>query len=246
MDDMPGWFDTTARVVILYSLGTYFVELELSTADNTRVGPLFFLWSERVVATLFTIEFIVRWWRDPRYPMKPIGIIDLLAVLPFYVGFFAPSGYLRTVRTLRVLRLFKLSRYNKTLCNVCRSFHTISKQLKIIGLLVAFFLIFGSTAVYECERTVQPDRFRVFSDAIWWCVITLTTVGYGDLYPVTAGGRFVAGIILVAGLGLFGTFVSLVGSAFTKAMEQENPTPMADDQLERLAELLAMKLRERG
>ncbi len=111
--------------VIFYSLAMYFVELEFAHSNNTRQGFPFFLWSERVVAAIFTVEYLVRWLFSKnrlRYPFQPMSIIDLLAVLPFYVGFMVDMRVLRLIRTLRILRLFKFYRYNDALRSFVVSF----------------------------------------------------------------------------------------------------------------------------
>jgi hypothetical protein len=83
------------------------------------------------------------------------------------------------------------------------------------------FVVFSSTAIYECERAAQPGVFSKYTDAVWWSITTLTTVGYGDKFPVTESGRFIATLTVIFGLGVFGTFISLVGSAFISTLNEE-------------------------
>jgi len=133
--------ELSVQVVIFYSLIMYFVELEYAGTENSREGNLFFLWSERVVAAIFTVEYLVRWLvaRDKfRYPVQPMAIVDLLAVLPFYVGFLVDMRALRLVRTLRILRLFKFYRYNEALKSFIISFNKIKHELYIIGVAMRF------------------------------------------------------------------------------------------------------------
>ncbi len=210
--------------VIYYSLGMYFVEIEWGKTQHSRAGWPFFLFSERVVAVYFTIEYFVRWFsaKDKlRYPRTVLGIIDLTAIVPFYIGFFVPASSLRLIRTLRVLRVLKFYRYNHAMQNFVNSFARVTSELKIIGTLVLLFIILSSTVIFECEREAQPDTFDNYSDAVWWCVVTLTTVGYGDAYPVTNMGRVVATVTVVFGLGIFGTFISLIGSSFLMNLQEE-------------------------
>lgn len=209
------------QFLIFYSLVAYFLELEYAGTDNSREGYLFFLWSERVVAGIFTIEYLVRWFcsKDRRkYLTSPMGLVDLISVAPFYVGFFVPVQYLRLVRTLRILRLFKIYRYNDALKSFVSSFAMIKSELKIIGVAILVLVFMSATAEYEFERVAQPEMFSKYSDALWWSLITLTTVGYGDMFPITMGGRITALVTLALGLGIFGTFLSLIGSAFMSTM----------------------------
>jgi len=209
------------QFLIFYSLVNYFFELEYAGTDNSREGYLFFLWSERVVAGIFTIEYLVRWFYSKdrwKYLTSPMGLVDLVAVVPFYAGFLVPAQYLRLVRTLRILRLFKIYRYNDALKSFVSSFAMIKKELQVIGIAILVLVFVSATAEYEFERVAQPEMFAKYSDALWWSLITLTTVGYGDMFPVTMGGRITALVTLALGLGVFGTFLSLIGSAFMSTM----------------------------
>lgn len=217
--------------VIFYSLAMYFVELEFARTENSRQGFPFFLWSERVVAGIFTLEYLIRWVlakNKSRYPFTLLAVIDLLAVLPFYVGFMVDMRVLRIVRTLRVLRLFKFYRYNEAIRSFVVSFNAIRQELYIIGVAIFFLVFFSSTLEYEFERNAQPEMFAKYSDSVWWSVITLTTVGYGDKYPVTLGGRLTAVGTLVLGLGIFGTFLSLIGNAFMETLRSRTTITLSE------------------
>ncbi len=215
------------QIVIFYSLIMYFVEIEFGGTKNALAGHPFFLWSERTVALIFTVEYLVRWaTARPKwsYPFRPLAIVDLLAVLPFYFGFLVDMRLLRLVRTLRILRLFKLFRYNEALKSFGRSCGKVKHELHMLGVAVVFLIFFSGTIMYEAERTAQPEMFGKYSDGIWWSVVSLTTVGYGDKYPITLVGRLTACVSLFLGLGLFGSFVSLIGGAFASTLN-ENRDP---------------------
>ena len=208
------------QLLIVYSVATLFIELEV-----TEHGPSkgFWLWSERVVAVLFTIEYAARWIgsRSFLYPLRPMAVIDLVAVLPFYAGFFVGSSSLRMVRTLRVLRILKFHRYGDSLPSFYRAFYHIRQELgvtAIVGLVMG-----GCTAVaiFETEHDAQPEVFARVSDGVWYVLVTVTTVGYGDKVPVTHAGKIVGAVVMLSGLVLFGTFVSLVGSAFVEEIRRK-------------------------
>lgn len=212
------------QILVLYSVGMYIAELEWGKSENSLQGHRFFLWSERTVAAIFTIEYLCRLFfakEKVKYVLSIYSIIDLIAILPFYLGFMVDLRSLRFIRTMRLLRVLKFTRYNSSLTHVFHCFYKIKKELQIIGALIVFFLIFGATAIVEAERAAQPDKFASVGDGLWWAVVTLTTVGYGDSFPVTTTGRCVAIILIMSGLGIFGTFVSLVGSAFVEAVKLE-------------------------
>jgi len=212
------------QVVIFYSLVMYFIELEFTGTENSKEGFRLFLWSERLVAVLFTVEYFVRWYfsKDKwKYPFTWMAVVDLVAVLPFYVGFMVDMRSLRLIRTLRILRLFKFYRYNEALKSFIVSFAKIQKELQVIGIAILFLVFLSATCEYEFEREAQPEMFAKYSDALWWSMITLTTVGYGDMYPVTLGGRITALVTLALGLGIFGTFLSLIGSAFMSTFAEK-------------------------
>lgn len=200
--------------------------MQFAGTEHSLAGHPFFLWSERVVAAIFTIEYVVRWinYKEKiwKYPFSPMAIIDVLAIIPFYVGFFIDLRYLRLVRTLRILRLLKIYRYNTALQSFIKSYHAVKNELGVLLIVIAILIFFSATAVYECERYAQPEVFAKYSDAIWWSVVSLTTVGYGDKFPITESGRIVTAITLIFGLGVFGTFLSLIGSAFIQTMQENS------------------------
>lgn len=207
---------------IFYGLITYFLELETGASEGHPWYP-FFLWSERIVALVFTVEYLVRWAgaRDRlRYPLTPLAVTDLLAVLPFYLGFMVDLRSLRLIRTLRILRMFKLYRYNEALQSFVRTYSKVKQELSVLGVAVFLLVLLSGTVMYEAERGSQPEAFSHYSDGLWWSVITLSTVGYGDKCPVTPTGRIAATLTLVVGLGLFASLVSVVGGAFVATLNE--------------------------
>lgn len=239
-------FEIFIQLAIFYSLGEYFAELELTTDDPSLVSHPFFVWSERCLALIFTVEYLIRWgmarWKW-KYPFTPMALVDLAAVLPFYFSFMIDMRGLRLIRTLRVLRLFKLFRYNEALRNFTTSFGRVKREMYILGVAVVFVVFISGTLMYEAERDRQPEMFKRYSDGIWWSVVTLTTVGYGDKYPVTHTGRIIAAVTLIAGLGLFGSFVSLFGGAFVATLnenrQQERRIVLGSETERRIRRILA-------
>lgn len=211
--------ETLVLLLILYSIVILFVELE--TTDGAE-STGFFLGSERVVAVLFTVEYVVRWVASRRlsYPLRPMAVIDLLAILPFYLGFLVDLRVLRLVRVFRIVRVFKLYRYTTALQSIRNAFFRVRYEFGVVGFAVLTLLLVCSVVIYELERDEPGTAFVRVSDSVWYSVVTLTTVGYGDKVPATTGGKMVAVVMMVGGLGLFGTFVSLIGSAFLEELRQ--------------------------
>lgn len=229
--DLPPWrrhFEVFIRVLIFYSIFSYFAEVDFA---KDRHSQGFWLWSERLVAVLFTVEYFLRWsWSKHgwRWPFTFYALIDLAAVLPFYLGFFVDAQHLGVIRSLRVLRLLKMARYHSALDKVLASFSKVKDELTVVGVAVIILILFSSTLMYEFEHAAQPDKFSSLSDSVWWCFVTLTTIGYGDLCPVTWPGRLTAIVTMLFGVGLFGIFVSLIGGALAASRRNNDRDAKGD------------------
>src|SRR5262249_23565284 len=125
----------------------------------------------------------------------------------------------------RVLRLFKLTRQGRALATLCDAFHRIRHEFAVIGFALLIVCWCSAVAIFELERHAEPKRFGKMSDAVWYVLVTVTTVGHGGLYPVTGGGKLVASCPMIAGLALFGTFISLVGGAFVEDLRRSRVGP---------------------
>jgi voltage-gated potassium channel len=215
------WFEFAAQALVLYSIVVLYMETESRISGSTSAA--FWTWNERILLGLFTFEYVARWVMAKnrlRYPFTLLGVIDLLAIAPPLVGITSFRS-LKMLRSLRMLRLLKLYRYNHALQNVMHGFRRVRHELAVVSFVAVIVLMASSMAIYEFEHDAQPDRFTRLSDAVWWSFVTLSTVGYGDLYPITSGGRIVGAITMLVGIGIFGTFISLVGSSFLTTMREE-------------------------
>lgn len=142
-----------------------------------------------------------------------------MAILPFYL---ATGVDLRSLRALRILRLFqvlKLARYSAAVQRFHRAFIIVREELALFGLVTAILLFLAATGIYYFEHAAQPTKFASVPHSLWWAVTTLTTVGYGDAYPITTGGRFFTFFVLMLGLGVVSVPAGLVASALSKARE---------------------------
>ena len=199
-----------------------------------RGRELFFDNVELVIGLIFLVEYVARVWvavdnptfqssRFPRlrYMMTPIAIIDLLAVVPTLFAFGgAPSLVLRFFRVLRMLRLAKLGRTSDAWKHIREAIYERRHEFGLIlGLLGITILISGSL-LYLAEAEAQPDKFGSIPRALWWAIVTLTTVGYGDAYPVTALGRFLAGVIAIAGVTVIALPTGIFAASFSEGIER--------------------------
>ena len=151
------------------------------------------------------------------------GVVDLLAILPFYLPTTMDLRSIRVFRLFRIVRVFKLLRYGQAIQRFRKAFASIQEELILYTFATAFVVFLSSVGIYYFEHDAQPEQFKSVFHCLWWSVTTLTTVGYGDTYPVTAGGRFFTSIVLFVGLGIVAVPTGLMASALTnikKAAEQ--------------------------
>jgi voltage-gated potassium channel len=185
---------------------------------------------EWISVGLFTIEYVARVWaaverpgrRRPilgrlRYMLTPLALVDLIAILPFYLTFLFPFD-LRFMRVFRLLLIFKLGRYQASMSLLARVLRNeagpITAALFVLGMLLVVAASFGFLAEHEA----QPQAFANMFDAMWWAVVTMTTVGYGDIVPVTPLGKMVGGVIAVIGLGMVALPAGLLASGFSEQL----------------------------
>lgn len=183
---------------------------------------------EAVSVALFTVEWLARiaacvrdgTGRSPvlgrlRFALKPMMLIDLLAFAPFYLPFIGVDlRVARSLRLFRVFRLLKLGRYSAALQTLGTVLHKTRAELSVVLTVLVVMLLIASTLMYHVENAVQPDGFPSIPAAMWWGIATLTTVGYGDIYPVTVLGRLLGSVIAVLGIGMFALPTGILSAAF--------------------------------
>jgi voltage-gated potassium channel len=183
------------------------------------------LWSFEVLCSvIYTVEYTIRvYLARPRlsYVTSFYGIIDLLAIFPFYLMVAFNMQAVRAFRLLRLLRLFKLVRYTNAVHRFRRAFAIARDDLVLFGVTALIVLYLSAIGIYHFEHEAQPDRYASVFDSLWWAVATLTTVGYGDIYPITAGGRLFTFVVLVLGLGFVAVPSGLIASALSRVRAEE-------------------------
>ena len=215
-------------IVVLIFLNA--IAFAAETVDDlaARYGPYFHALNVFSVI-VFTVEYVLRVWsavdipmlsRLPpwrarlRFALRPIMLIDLFAFLPFYLQWIVPLD-LRVLRVLRLFRLLKLVRYSPALQTLGRVIADEYRALLGALLVMLVLLLFASTAIYFLEREAQPDKFGSIPAAAWWALSTLTTVGYGDVVPVTPWGKVVGGIVMLLGVGMFALPIAIIATGFS-------------------------------
>lgn len=220
-------------MIALILLNILAIMLETVASINASYENIFYYFEVFSVA-VFTIEYLLRVWSctedkdndysNPitgriKYIMSPMAIIDLLAFLPFYLTMFFAID-LRILRILRMLRLLKLTRYSEALSVV---WAVLTKQRR--ALTAAFFimlvaLLFTSSIIYLFEHEVQPEKFSSIPESMWWALATLTTVGYGDVTPITNGGKLFAGMTMILAIGLAALPIGVIATGFANEIQK--------------------------
>ncbi|MEQ9814474.1 MAG: cyclic nucleotide-gated ion channel [Azospirillaceae bacterium] len=192
------------------------------------------VWVDLVTVLVFTVEYLLRVWsavedrlhdyHQPvrgrlRYMLTPMALIDLAAILPFWLAFLIPVD-LRALRLFRIFWLLKMTRYSPTLSMFAAVVRSEWRSLIAAFMLMGMLAFTTSTVMYFLERDVQPDGFASIPDALWWGVVTMTTVGYGDVVPMTGPGKVVAGLLMVCGIGLFALPAAILAAGFTREIRQ--------------------------
>jgi len=214
-------FDYCIQILIFGSLLAYALETlpENSTTTRTLLKQI-----ELVSSIIFSIEYLLRIYvaKKPfKYIFSFYGIIDFLAILPFFLSTTIDLRSLRAFRIFRIFRAFKLVRYNKALNRFSIAAKIVREEIILFLIVTAIFLFIASAGIYYFENSAQPEIFSSIFHSGWWSIVTLTTVGYGDVYPITTGGKVFTFLILMIGVGIVTVPAGLVASALTKAREIE-------------------------
>lgn len=193
-----------------------------------------FTWFELLSVIIFTIEFFARIWSTVErsdeamarpwqarlfHVVKPLSIADLLAILPFYLSGFI-SADLRMLRALRLLRVLKLSRYSTSIAVLLDALRSEARAIAAAVFVLSLLLLVAASFVFLAEHHAQPVAFATIPDALWWTVITMTTVGFGDVVPITPMGKVIGGIIAVIGIGMVALPAGLLAAAFSEQLHQ--------------------------
>lgn len=222
-------------LVLLILLNVVAVMME--TVDSLRTNYRDWFWRFEVFSvTVFTVEYAVRLWVAPearaiedesetrarvRWARSPGGIIDLLAILPFYFSLFVAID-LRFLRIFRLIRFFKLARYSTGLRSLFRAVYAERHALAGSFIIMIGLIVTAASLAYLAERHVQPEAFGSIPAAIWWAVAALTTVGFGDVVPITPLGKMLGVVVMMFGFAMFAVPVGIVATAFANEIHRRD------------------------
>lgn len=226
-----------AMIIMLIGLSIIAVILESEQTIANEFSVAFW-WFEVCSTTIFTLEYLARLWvcvEDERFSHPIMGrlrymftlmaLIDLIAIMPFYLGLFIDASkvdarFVRGIRLFRLFRLFKIGRYSQSINQLVGVFARKREELAITFFAVILMLVLSSSVIYLVEHKAQPEAFSSIPAAMWWGVATLTTVGYGDVYPITPLGKFFGATIALLGVGIVALPAGIIASGFNEAIQE--------------------------
>jgi voltage-gated potassium channel len=251
------YFDYFIIILVLLSVVSTIWE-----SHSTKIGEEdyieYFNLFESFSIAIFTVEYLLRLWTAPlkyphlsawkaylKYVFSFIALIDLLAILPFYLPFFGVEDLrlLRMMRLLRLLRVFKLNRYSRALNLVSDVLKEKGEELVTTLFFALILLLVSSTLMYYVEHEANPNGFPNIIATLWWAVVTLTTVGYGDVVPVTLLGKILNGITALIGIGVVALPTSILSAGFLEKVEERKKAEK--EEKEKIEQQLLKELRER-
>ena len=210
-----------------------------SVPHNYAEYKTLFTWIEIISVGIFTVEYRCRVWVAPskisgscsfadackaraKYMLSFSGLVDLLSILPFYLRAFFPYLDLRILRALRLLRILKLSHYNSAMEDLFEAINEERRSFYAASYLFAILFILSSTLMYFAEYRTHPTGFQSIPDSMYWALITLTTVGYGDITPITVAGKLIAVGSAILGVIVVALITGIVASSFNAQLERRN------------------------
>ncbi len=222
-----------ALIIALVVLSVASVVLETVPELQRRYGLVFDA-IELLALVGFSIEYALRIWGAPdsaayfgmtpfrarlAYARTPYAVVDLLTIAPFYLGLFLPGDF-RVLLLLRLARFFKLARYSPGMRSLAAALQAERKALGASAVIIFGVILVMASAMHIAEHVAQPDKFGSIPESMWWAVVTITTVGYGDVVPITVAGRIIAGITAFMGFLLLALPVGIVATAFAEEIHR--------------------------
>ena len=234
------WGRVIDGFLILLILGNVALAILITMPDLQLDQKRFLFYFELFSIATFSTEYLLRLWSCPdkrryahltpakarlKWALSPLGLIDLMAIAPFWVMLFFPASgqsalLLRVFRGMRLLRVFKLTRYSPALSVLLSVLREEARTLLVVAFILMVILLLASWGIYIIENDRQPDKFGSIPLSMWWAVVSLTTVGYGDVVPLTPLGKFFAGIVSLVGIGMMALPAGILASGFASEMRR--------------------------
>ncbi len=228
-------FDYFIQILILLSLIAFSIETLPDISKQSRYWLNAF---ESFCGIVFSLEYLMRIYvakKPLRYIFSFYGLIDLVAVLPFILQGPVDLRAIRAFRVFIIFRALKLIRYNRALNRIHIASKIVKEEIILFLIVTTIFIFLASAGIYFFENEAQPEVFTSVFHSTWWAVVTLTTVGYGDVYPITIGGKVFTFFILIIGVGIVTIPAGLVATALSKAreIEEEENAKSSDENLKK-------------
>ena len=211
-------FELASSAAVITSI----VIMALETFSLPEAGLELLFAADIALSLLFLLEYLFRLAtaeNKRRYATSFYGVIDLIAIFPIVFHAAASVRVLRLLRLLRILRLLKLQRYSDALDRYIQALKLVAAEAAIFTGVALVFIVSFSFLIYEVEHARQPDKYGNIFDAIWWAAISLTSVGYGDLYPITTEGRLLTLLMVLTGMGIVAVPTALLASALSRVRQ---------------------------
>ena len=220
-------------LIALNILAVMFETVDPIAAAYARELYLF----ELVSVAIFSVEYLARLWASVearefegpisgrlRFASRPLMLVDLVAIAPFYIAavFAIDLRFMRALRLVRIFRLLKIARYSASLRSFGFVLRKQKEKLAVAAFVDVLVLVLAASAMYQLEHAAQPEQFSSIPATLWWGAVTLTTVGYGDMYPITPEGQFAGAIIAIFGIGLFALPASILAAGFIEELQEQN------------------------
>lgn len=208
-------------IIVLILLSVLSISLE-TLPDLDRSTVHFLKIFELVVVIIFSVEYVLRIYVADKklgYIFSFYGLIDLIAILPFFIATGLDLRALRIFRVLRLLRIFKLTQYSEAASLLLRVFKSIRRELTVFLFVSICIMYIAAIGIYYFENSAQPEIFKSVFHSLWWSVTTFTFLGYGDVYPVTIGGRIFTFFVLITSIAMIALPTGLVASALRKEID---------------------------
>ena len=215
------YFSNFISSLIVISLVTFSIE---TIPDLDSVYYIYLDYIEIAIVLIFTFEYLLRLallGNRLKFVFSFYGLIDLVAILPFYLSTSLDLRTLRIFRLLRLFRAFKLLKYTNAIDTIRNAIYEIKEELSIFVIASIFLLYVSATGIYYFENEAQPELFKSIFHCLWWAITTLTTVGYGDMFPITLGGKVFTTFIVLIGLGVVAVPTGLFASSLTNTINRK-------------------------
>lgn len=237
--EIAGEGDRTSRIVdfaLFFLVGANVLAIILESVPSIRAAyKPFFYGFELISVVLFTIEYLLRVWSSVedygqvhtshlkarlKFMASSMALIDLAAIAPFYLQILLPGMDLRFLRVLRMLRILKITRYSSAMNVLLRVLHKERQAFGAVFTILAMVLIMVSCGIYLVESKAQPEAFGSIPDSMWWALATLTTVGFGDVTPITPLGKFFGALVMIIGIGIIALPAGILASSFSEILRR--------------------------